>query len=328
MSRLATVALLGVVVLAARRQLTTTNAKLAIPVELRSPLMALTFPSEARMLPVVRQVLQVSMPSGPRVNVTNKHVNGTPRVRVRVTAPATGGARRPCVLWIHGGGTVVGSPQFESLVTGPLARELDCVVVAPAYRLAPENPFPAALDDCMAALRWTREHAGELGIDADRIAVAGPSAGGGLAAAVAQRSHDEGISLRTQVIVYGMLDDRTALIEEHAGRGRFVLTPSGYRFAWTAYLGREPRMTEAPNYAAAARRADLTGLPPAWIGVGDADLLYPENVAYAERLRECGVPCELVTVKGMYHGADGIASKAPTMQAFRHSMLDYLRAHL
>jgi acetyl esterase/lipase len=134
--------------------------------------------------------------------------------------------------------------------------------------------------------------------------------------------------LRAQVIVYGMLDDRTTLGEEHAGRGRFVVTPSGYRFAWTAYLGREPRMTQAPNYAAAARRADLTGLPPAWIGVGDLDLLYPENVAYAERLRDCGVPCELVTVEGMYHGADGIAPKAQSMQEFRHSMVEYLRAQV
>ena len=105
------------------------------------------------------------------------------------------------------------------------------------------------------------------------------------AAAVAQRSHDEGIPLRAQVLVYPMLDDRTALREDHAGRGRFLWTPSSNRFGWTAYLGREPRMSDAPEYAAPARRADLTGLPPAWVGVGELDLFYDEDVDYAERLK-------------------------------------------
>jgi acetyl esterase/lipase len=100
------------------------------------------------------------------------------------------------------------------------------VVVSPDYRLSPEYPFPAPLDDCMATLRWMRERADELGIDANRIAVGGASAGGGLAAAVAQRSHDEQIPLRAQVIVYGMLDDRTALCDDHAGRGQFIASPS------------------------------------------------------------------------------------------------------
>ena len=223
---------------------------------------------------------------------------------------------------------VLGSPQFESLTTGHLARELDAVVVSPDYRLAPEHPFPAPLDDCMATLRWMCERADELGIDADRIAVGGASAGGGLAAAVAQRSHDERIPLRAQVIIYGMLDDRTAFCDDHAGRGRLVVTSSGCVFAWTAYLGREPDVSEAPNYASPARRWDLTGLPPAWVGVGDLDLLYPENVAYAEKLTACGVPCELVTVPGMYHGADGMAPNASSMQAFRNSMVEHFRTHL
>ena len=109
----------------------------------------------------------------------------------------------PGVLWLHGGGYIVGTPAFEAAGSaGRLARDLGVVVVSPAYRLAPENPFPAGLDDCMATLRWMREHADELGIDADRIAVIGASAGGGMAAAVAQRSHDEGIALRAQMLVY------------------------------------------------------------------------------------------------------------------------------
>ena len=101
-----------------------------------------------------------------------------------------------------------------------------------------------------------------------------------------------------------MLDDRTALRDDHAGRGELTWSPSSNRFAWTAYLGREPRMSDAPEYAAPARRTDVAGLPPAWIGVGELDVFYDENVAYAEKLTAAGVPCELVTVAGMYHGAD------------------------
>jgi acetyl esterase/lipase len=307
------------------RYLSRRAAIAAVPAELRSPFMFLPFPSTARMLPLTRQISRLSMPPGPGVTVTRHRIDGIP---VQVTTPAVGGSRRPAVLWIHGGGTVLGSPQFESRPIGRLARELNAVVVSPDYRLAPEHPFPAPLDDCMATLRWMRDSADELGIDADRIAVAGASAGGGITAAVAQRSHDEGIALRAQVIIYGMLDDRVALATDHGRRGRFIVGPSAYRFAWTSYLGREPRMSDAPNYAAPARRKDLVGLPPAWIGVGDIDLLYPENVTYAERLRECGVPCELVAVPGMYHGADEFAPKADSMKEFRRSIVNHLRAHL
>ena len=158
------------------------------------------------------------------------------------------------MLHLHGGGMVVGSPQFEAFEAGRLARGLGAVVVSPDYRLAPEHPFPAALDDCMATLRWMRAHADELGIDPDRIAVMGSSAGGGLSAAVAQRSTDEGIGLRAQALAYPMMDDRTALRDDHGARGRFMWTPASSRWAWTAYLGREPQMSEAPEYAAPARR--------------------------------------------------------------------------
>jgi acetyl esterase/lipase len=330
MRKVAALAVLGAgCALMARRYMSIRTATAAVPAELRSPLMFLSFPSTARTVPLIRQPFRLSLPSGPGVTVTRRQVDGAQGVvPVRVTTPAGGDFNRSAVLWIHGGGTVIGSPQFESPTTGHLARELNAVVVSPDYRLAPEHPFPAPLDDCMATLWWLRNNADELGIDADRIAVGGASAGGGLAAAVAQRSHDEGLVLRAQVIIYGMLDDRTALAKDHAERGQFVVTPSGCRFAWTAYLGREPRMSEAPSYAAPSRRTDLAGLPPAWIGVGDLDLLCPENIAYAERLKASGVPCELVTVPGMYHGADGLAPKADSMQEFRRSIVNHLRTYL
>jgi acetyl esterase/lipase len=300
----------------------------AVAPELRSPLLPFTAVSfTPGNLPAVRFLFRIPTKPGRGVTVVERTV-GTPPVRVWVSTPHIRLTPSSAVLYLHGGGYVVGSPRFEAGGAGAIARELGVVVVAPAYRLAPENPFPAGLDDCMSALHWMRDSAAELGIDADRIAVIGASAGGGMAAAVAQRSHDEGIRLRAQVLVYPMLDDRSVLRDDHAGRGRFAWTAESNRFGWTSYLGRPPRMSDAPEYAAPARRSDLSGLPPAWVGVGDLDIFYEEDVEYAERLQDAGVPCELVTVPGMYHGADGVAAKASSMVRFRAATIDFLRTHL
>jgi acetyl esterase/lipase len=304
------------------------DAMAAVPAEMRNPVLPFVSGTiNRRNLPLIRLQSQVRTPSGRGVTVTKRHV-GEHAIPVLVTTPIEGQRLRPGVLWIHGGGYILGSPQMEAFGTGRLVRDIGVVTVSPDYRLAPEHPFPAALDDCMTTLNWMRAHADELGIDADRIAVVGSSAGGGLAAAVAQRSHDEGIPLRAQVLVYPMIDDRAVLQDDYAGRGRFLWTPANNRFGWTSYLGREPRMSDAPEYAAPARRMDLTGLPPAWVGVGDLDLVYDEDVDYAEKLRASGVPCELVTVPGMYHLADALAPKARAMQDFRRSLTDHLRAYL
>jgi acetyl esterase/lipase len=125
-----------------------------------------------------------------------------------------------------------------------------------------------------------------------------------------------------------MLDDRTALVRDHGRRGHFMWTAASTRFGWASYLGCEPGTSTVPEYAVPARRSDLTGLAPAWIGVGDLDLLHDESVAYAERLRDADVGCELIIVPGMYHAADGIARKAPSMMKFRSSMLNHLRTRL
>jgi acetyl esterase/lipase len=323
-------ALLGLAVVAAvfRSHLKVRDAVAAVAPDLRSPVLPLIAQSlTVRKLPAFRAIFRVRTNPGPGVVVTHRFT-GEPPVRMMVFTPQDRAESRPAVLWIHGGGYVVGNPEFEAAGTGRLVRDLGVVAVSPDYRLAPEHPFPAGLDDCMAALRWMLSNADELGIDAARVAVVGASAGGGLAAAVAQRCHDEGIGLAAQVLVYPMLDDRCALRRDHDGQGRFAWTPDSNLYGWSAYLGRPPRMSEAPEYASPARRVDVSGLAPAWVGVGRLDVFHDEDVDYAQRLTAAGVPCELVTVEGMYHGADGIKPKAPSMRAFRDSMLDHLRTYL
>lgn len=329
-SLLATVGLSGLGGWAAVRWYRSLRPALAeVDPELRNPLLPLfTTTTTARSLRVERLLNSLESDPGEGVEATERLI-GDPEFGVLVVRPAGGeqSGARPGVLYIHGGGFVFGSAKNEAARCGTLSREIGAVVVSPDYRLAPENPFPAALDDCMATLEWMRLHADEIGIDADRIAVAGSSAGGGLAAAVAQRAFDEGISLRAQALFYPGLDDRTT-VRDHGARGRFLWRPASNRFAWTAYLGREPGGPDTPQYAAPARRTDLAGLAPAWLGVGDLDLLYDESIDYAERLRAAGVPCEIRTVAGMYHAADGLVPKAPVMLEFRQSAAEFLRRHL
>ena len=150
----------------------------------------------------------------------------------------------------------------------------------------------------------------------------GDSAGGGLAAALCQLARDRGgPAVCFQLLNYPMLDDRTVLRTDHQGRGTFIWTPASNRFGWSAYLGHAPSPADAPDHAAPARTADLAGLPPAWIGVGDLDLFHDEDVDYATRLEAARVPCELHVERGMFHGADQFLMKAPRMQAYRDRMV-------
>lgn len=328
MKNVAAIAIAALAIPAARRYLAGRRAVAEVPKELRSPILTLLpHTVSTRTLSIHRLFLRIPTKTGRGVVMATRTV-GDPAVKVRVITPDAGAVPRPAVLWIHGGGMIAGSPQLEAFDAARIARDLGVVVVMPDYRLAPENAFPAALDDCMMTLNWMRDSADELGIDPERIAVMGASAGGGLSAAVAQRSYDEGNPPRAQVLLCPMIDDRTVLRTAPEGRGRLIWTPSSNRFAWTSYLGRHPRLDAAPKYAAPARRSTLAGLPPAWVGVGDLDLFYDESVAYAESLRSSGVQCELVTVPGMYHGAEGLAPKSTAVQNFRLSVDQFLRTHL
>jgi acetyl esterase/lipase len=202
-----------------------------------------------------------------------------------------------------------------------MATSLGAVVAAVDYRLAPESPYPAALDDCYAALEWL---VANPGIDSRRIVVAGVSAGGGLAAALTLRCVDTGlVNLAGQVLQYPMLDDRTAL------KSTYVLgwTANDNRFGWRAYLASDPGVDAVDDYAAAARRRDLVGLPPTWVGVGTADLFHDEDVDFATRLKEAGVPTQLEVIRGAFHGFD-VAPGNKLAHSFKAARLAAIRRFL
>lgn len=252
-----------------------------------------------------------------------------PQVRVRWYRPAHRTDPVPALLWLHGGGYLFGLPEQDEHLVLSIVRELGIGVAAADYRLAPEHPHPAALDDGHAALRWLHAQAAGLGVDPDRLAVGGASAGGGLAAAVTLLAHDRGeVPVAFQLLVYPMLDDRTVVRSGHDTSDVRVWSARSNAFAWRSYLGAEPGGTDVSAYAAPARREDLTGLPPTWIGVGTHDLFHDEDVAYARRLDDAGVPCQLEVVPGAYHGFDNVSRSAPVVRAFRQSYVDTLGAAL
>lgn len=230
------------------------------------------------------------------------------------------------LLWIHGGGFLIGNAKVDDRFCATTARDLGIVVVSANYRLAPEHPFPAALDDCHAAWTWLQRSAGELGIDPTRIVVGGQSAGGALAATLVQRLHDEGgPSALAQWLFAPMLDDRTAARRELDAIEHPAWTNRQNAFAWSSFLGAEPGCADLPRYAAAARRDDLRGLPPAWIGVGEIDLFHSEDQTYAERLRDAGVEVTWESVPGAPHGFETWASDTRISENYVTAGRDWLR---
>jgi acetyl esterase/lipase len=240
-------------------------------------------------------------------------------VGVRLHRPV--GVSRPtaALLWIHGGGYVLGNAQQDDVLCHRFTRELGVTVAAVDYRLAPEHPYPVPLEDCYSALTWL---AGLPAVDPARVAIGGASAGGGLAAALALLARDRGeIAPVLQLLAYPMLDDRSGSGPDHP---KYRLwSPRSNRFGWQCYLGNAD-----PQVAVPARRDDLSGLPPAWIGVGTHDLFHDEDLAYAQRLTAAGVPCHIEVVQGAFHGFDLVLPKAAVSQAFFTSQCDILRTSL
>lgn len=214
------------------------------------------------------------------------------------TGPTTG------VVTIHGGGMVFGHHlgNLDSY-DGWLLDHHDVVLCSVDYRLAPEHPDPYPVEDCYAALVWVAEHAEELGIDPERIVIAGQSAGGGLAAGTALLARDRGgPALLAQVLVSPMLDDRDRSVSTLQMDGVGVADRQMTRFGWDAYLGARRATDDVSVYAAPARATDLTGLPPAYVDCGTAEVFRDEAVAFASGLWAAGVDAELHVWPGAFHG--------------------------
>lgn len=264
-------------------------------------------------LPILRRLTGLQRPDNDGVEVLTLESG----VGVRLYRPTGTATTTPALLWIHGGGYVLGTAAQDDVLCRRFVSELGITVASVDYRLAPEHPYPAPLEDCYDALQWlARLH----GVDPDRIAIGGASAGGGLTAALAlwARDHD-GVKPVFQLLVYPMIDDRS--VGSHLeDAGHRLWNPASNAFGWKAYLGGAD-----PEVAAPARRTDLAGLPPAWLGVGTLDLFHDEDLDYAERLRAAGVPCQVHVVPGAFHGFDGIVAKADISTAFFYSQCDSLR---
>ncbi len=234
-------------------------------------------------------------------------LNGAPAVPALLYEPPAGaraGGARPAILDLHGGGYVAGTAQREDATLRRLSAELGIVGLAPDYRLAPEHPHPAGLDDSAAALAWLHAQAPALSLDPARIAVRGVSAGGGLAAGLALRNHDEGAPRIAHLqLLFPMLDDRTG---EHPFNGRHVWTASANRYGWSSLLRVHDRVAPSPC-AVPGRAPDVSGLPPTFLALGAIDLFASEDLDFARRLVDTGVALELHVYPGAYHAFNLVA---------------------
>ena len=257
----------------------------------------------------------VPAPPAPHTSVEERFVagpNGT-SLRLLVVTP-TAATPRGALLWMHGGGMVMARADDNAPLCRYIAETARCVVVAVDYRLAPEHPHPAGLEDCHAALVWLRDAADELSFPADGIILSGESGGGCMAAGLALLARDRAeVTPVAQVLLYPMLDDRTGTPADPDPRphtGEFVWTRASNAFAWGAVLGREPGGADVPAYAAPARAAELAGVAPATIIVGDLDLFLGDALRYAGTLTRGAVPTALHVYPGAYHGFVSFAQDA------------------
>jgi acetyl esterase/lipase len=244
----------------------------------------------------------VPAPDTADMEIEDRTVPADPEVAVRIYRPH---GAQGAIVWLHGGGWVMGDLDTEHPWAARLAAAAGAVVISVGYRLAPEHPFPAALDDAYAVLTWTAEHAAELGVDPGRIAVGGHSAGAGLAAAVALRARDQqGPPIRFQLLNEPGLDDRQETWSARHFTDTPWLTRDKLAASWRHYLGSAP----ATPYAAPARAADLSGLPPAYLATAEFCPNRDEDITYALRMLQAGVSVELHQWPGTFHGSQAILS--------------------
>jgi acetyl esterase/lipase len=271
-----------------------------------------TIPDIVERRAAVAQLLAaLEVPPNPNVASEDRMVpgpEGAPDVRVRIYRPVDATGILPGIHFIHGGGMILGNIEEEDPVATAICEHVDAVVVSVEYRLAPEHAHPAQVEDCYAGLVWMARHAAELRFDPDRLAIYGGSAGGGLTIATSLLARDRGFpALRFQMPIYPMIDDRNETPSCHEITDVGVWDRAGNIEAWKWYLGDG----KPDQYAAPSRAEDLAGLPPTYIDVGTVDLFRDEDIAFAQRLMQAGIPTELHVDHGAYHASEVFAPNAP-----------------
>ena len=281
-----------------------------------------------RRAAVAELLAALEIPPNPNVTSEDRTVpgpEGEPDIKVRIYRPAEETGTLPGIYFIHGGGMILGDIDEEDPVATMICEHVDAVVVSVEYRLAPEHPYPAPVEDCYAGLVWMARRAEELRFDPDRLAVYGGSAGGGLTIATSMLARDRGFpALRFQMPIYPMIDDRNETPSCHEITDIGLWDRAGNIEAWQWYLGDG----KADQYAAPARAEDLTGLPPTYIDVGTVDVFRDEDIAFATRLMQAGVPTELHVNPGAYHAAEVFAPDAALSQRIWARRIEALRRAL
>jgi triacylglycerol lipase len=286
--------------------------------ELREVLGAFEMPPfDAETIAAIRSASFPGVALSDAVARTEHEVPGEPPISVRVHRPVGADGARPGIFSIHGGGYVIGSYDMDDYLHDQWSPLLGTVGISVQYRLAPETPYPGPVEDCYAALRWAHEHADEIGVDPARLGIYGISAGGGLAAALALLVRDRGeFPLAFQLLDCPMLDDRQTTPSIGA-KGLYVWGAESNEFGWRSYLGELHGSDDVPPYAAASRATTLAGLPPSCVVVGSIDGFRDEDVDYALRLNQAGVPCELHVIAGLPHAYQMAPDSQAVQQATR-----------
>jgi acetyl esterase/lipase len=288
-----------------------------------------TIPDIVTRRATVSQILAgIDVPPNPNVTSQDRAVpgpDGAPDITVRIYRPVNATGTLPGIYYIHGGGMILGNVEGEDPAATTICDQVGAVVVSVEYRLAPEDPHPAQSEDCYAGLVWMARNAGELGIDTERLAIYGASAGGGLTIATSMLARDRGFpDLCFQMPIYPMIDDRHETASSHEITEIGIWDRAGNIEAWAWYLGNG----KPDHYAAPARCEDLTGLPPTYIDVGTVDLFRDEDITFAMRLMQAGVPTELHVNPGAYHASENFAPEAPLSQRIWASRIDAFRRAL
>lgn len=270
----------------------------------------------------------VERPADDRINEIERMIpgpGGAPDVRIRVYMPRDRTEPGPGFVNFHGGGFVLGDLESEHPRCLVMAAQGGAVSIGVDYRLAPENPFPAGVEDCYAALQWVVEHAQELKIDPARIAIGGGSAGGNLTAAVALMARDRsGPRVAMQMLFYPVIDDRCDTPSMLNGAGLYIWDYRNSLDMWNHYIG--PHRSTVSPYAAPARATDLSGLPPAYVMTCEHDPLRDEALNYATRLLQAGVAVDLHNYPGTVHGFDFLVEGEISARAIRESVEAFIRA--